>query len=90
MNAPIPESYLSKYSDKVVNPVIKTVEMGNIPSQGGKQIIPITTLFNLLKNKCPFLRSDYKCNIYENRPQICREYGTSKNPKSTIFCDLTV
>ena len=32
MNAPIPESYLSKYSDKVVNPVIKTVEMGNIPS----------------------------------------------------------
>lgn len=23
MNAPIPESYLSKYSDKVVNPVIK-------------------------------------------------------------------
>ena len=89
MNAPIPESYLSKYSDKVVNPVIKTVEMGNIPSQGGKQIIPITTLFNLLKNKCPFLRSDYRCNIYENRPQICREYGTRKNPKSTIFFDLT-
>ena len=52
MNAPIPESYLSKYSDKIVNPVIKTVEIGNIPSQGGKQIIPITTLFNLLKNKC--------------------------------------
>ena len=26
-------------------------------------------------NKCPFLRHDFKCNIYENRPDVCRKFG---------------
>ena len=26
-------------------------------------------------NKCPFLRADYRCNIYENRPDVCRKFG---------------
>lgn len=27
-------------------------------------------------NYCPFLRKDYQCNIYENRPPICRHFGS--------------
>ena len=28
--------------------------------------------------KCPFLREDLKCNIYEDRPSVCKEYGSEK------------
>jgi Fe-S-cluster containining protein len=24
---------------------------------------------------CSFLREDYQCNIYEERPEVCRKYG---------------
>lgn len=33
-------------------------------------------------NYCPFLRrGDYKCNVYENRPPICRSFGTPEGHK---------
>jgi Fe-S-cluster containining protein len=28
------------------------------------------------KNYCPFLTDIGRCNVYENRPPICREFGT--------------
>ena len=28
------------------------------------------------KNYCPFLTNVGRCNVYENRPPICREFGT--------------
>lgn len=89
-NAPIPAYLLDKYKDKIVNPVIKQIPMCNLPDQGGLQVIPLTGFVKFLKSKCPFLKNDLKCNIYENRPLICKEYGTSKDPKSTAFCNLTV
>ncbi len=30
----------------------------------------------LVENKCEYLRSDYKCGIYEERPLICRRHST--------------
>ena len=30
----------------------------------------------LVHTTCKHLRSDYRCGIYETRPQICREYST--------------
>jgi len=27
-------------------------------------------------NKCKHLQDDHRCGVYENRPQICREYST--------------
>ncbi len=39
-------------------------------------IIPITKT-----NYCPFLdQSDYKCNIYNDRPEICRRFGDETHP----------
>ena len=29
-------------------------------------------------NYCAFLNKNYKCNIYNNRPPICRDFGTIK------------
>ena len=89
-NAPIPRYLLDVYKDKVVNPVHGFYEMDNLPEQGGIQGIAITNLINKIKNKCPFLTKECKCNIYDNRPQICREYGTSKDKSSTLHCNLTI
>ena len=36
--------------------------------------------FLIAMNKCQFLKSDGGCNIYETRPQICRDY-------SNDFCE---
>lgn len=30
----------------------------------------------LVHTTCRHLRDDYRCGIYETRPQICREYST--------------
>jgi Fe-S-cluster containining protein len=35
-------------------------------------------------NKCTHLQPDNKCGIYETRPEICREYGTSD--KGQVNC----
>ena len=32
----------------------------------------------LVYNVCRHLQSDYRCGIYETRPQICREYTTKE------------
>lgn len=29
--------------------------------------------------KCPFLRDDMLCNIYEDRPDICKKFGTESH-----------
>ena len=50
------------------------VEQGE-DKDGRKLYLPITDT-DFHKNKCPFLRDDYKCNIYDNRPWIRRVFGT--------------
>lgn len=58
---------LERFSNKIVNPVIGFAPFGVVR-------ISITS-WNLDNNKCPFLRSDFKCNIYEDRPDVCRKFG---------------
>lgn len=51
----------------IVNPVLGFTPFG---------CVRITmTDWNLDNNKCPFLTADLKCNIYENRPDVCRKMG---------------
>lgn len=59
---------LELFSDSIVNPVLATQKLPN-----GAHIA--VTDYNPEKNKCPFLRKDYKCNIYHNRPEVCRLYA---------------
>lgn len=37
------------------------------------------------KGKCPFLDKKYKCMIYEDRPFVCRKYG-SGDPHPMLRC----
>lgn len=67
-NVPLTNNELERFADKIVNKVIGTHNLHGAT-------IPFTN-DNPMLNKCPFLRSDYKCNIYENRPDVCRKFGT--------------
>ena len=49
-----------------------------------KQIRPVTKIFQMMNGdilaytkemKCIFLTENNKCNIYEDRPEICRTFG---------------
>lgn len=83
-NAPLPLDLLSTYKTKIVNPVITIEPLGF--AEGRLFGFPITNPKNLFKNKCPFLTPKNTCNIYENRPLICKEYGTLDEPD--CHCNL--
>lgn len=68
-NVPLLDGFVELHKDKIVTPVIRYTKIDD-------HVIPITSEEGMLKNKCPFLRDDYKCNIYESRPEICRLMGT--------------
>lgn len=54
--------------------ITKPVEV--IPFPDNVNVMPITE-----SGYCPFLRADYHCNIYEERPNVCREYGNESTPE---------
>lgn len=70
-NIPFQCNELEKYKDKIVTPVIATRRIGAFG------VLAITTTLCDIndKNRCPFLRKDYRCNIYEDRPSVCRKFG---------------
>lgn len=85
-NVPLEKGYLTAYRKKIVNPVIKMIAYADTDDIDGYDKIktPMGLAQYLMvtdndgnMNKCPFLRADCKCNIYESRPPICRRYGFS-------------
>lgn len=77
-NVPMDKAYLSVYRKKIVTPVIRKMDVG------GNVIVPMTSE-ELDSNKCPFLTDNYRCNIYDYRPQICRDFGTGKYKLLSCF-----
>ena len=69
-NIPFEHNELERFSSAIVNPLLFIA-----PLHGAMVAF---THPNPKENKCPFLRADYKCNIYENRPQICKLFGEIK------------
>lgn len=61
------ENELERFYTSIINPVIYTISL--------PWGIMAKTNENMDLNKCPFLRKDLKCNIYENRPEVCRLMG---------------
>lgn len=72
-NIVLPIGMLEQYADKIVNKVVATSPMPYNPEFPPSEMVG--TSDNPPDNKCPFLRPDYKCNIYEHRPLICRKFG---------------
>lgn len=66
-SVPIPRSVWEKNQDKL------QVKDGTFMDDGEGNVLPTTEDF-----RCPFLNKEtYKCMIYEDRPEVCRDFGTS-------------
>lgn len=73
---------VDKLAGEIVTPVIYREVLppsDNIPELS--ELIYTSGDYN--DNKCPFLRDDYKCNIYDRRPEICRKFGDGSHPLLT-------
>ena len=44
------------------------------------------TWYLLVHTKCKHLQDDYRCGIYESRPEICREYSTKDCEFDDDYC----
>ena len=66
-NLSFDQNELERFATRIVNPVLYIVPMF------GRNVA--FTAEKMEDNKCPFLRHDFKCNIYENRPDVCRKFG---------------
>lgn len=53
-----------------INKIHKVVKEDVLFSHPSGAVIPLIPGF-----RCIFLRNDYKCNIYDTRPEICRKFG---------------
>ncbi len=60
----LPRKIWEENQDKVITKPDEVVDYPN------DHVFPLTET-----GGCPFLRDDHNCNIYENRPEICREFG---------------
>ena len=67
-NVPFENDELERFKDRIVNKVIMQV-----PIKGKAEMT--YTNGNMNENKCPFLRPDFLCNIYNDRPDVCRRMG---------------
>lgn len=67
-NIPFDRQEHLAFADKIVNPIIQVLPLDH-------QAVIAVTNPNPALNKCPFLTSDYKCNIYDHRPDVCRKFG---------------
>lgn len=78
-NLALPVGFIDRFADKIVWPVIRR-EILPISDSVPERSELVYTSFAYDDNKCPFLRADYKCNVYENRPTICRLFGEKDHP----------
>ncbi len=92
-SCPIPADIFYRNQDKIVTKPIKLTEhygpdiLDDLQADPYKDIgqrpdklfiLPVTESL-----KCCFLNEDLSCNIYEDRPLICRKYGDETHPMMT-------
>jgi len=81
-NFPIEKIFYEKNLDKIITQPIKIEEYYEPdPFDNIKKyfVLPLTE-----SNKCCFVRSDYSCAIYDERPEVCKLYGGESRPY--LFC----
>jgi len=69
---PIPKEIYNSNKDKIVRHPHEVLDQGDT-------VIPLTQ-----DAYCVFLTSGLDCNIYENRPEVCRKFGDESHPM--LFC----
>jgi len=78
-NVPLPKRLINGFRKKIANPILQLERWDD------ELFLPITDS-DANKNKCPFLNSKYKCNIYEYRPQVCRLFGSRPDLSQYLRC----
>ena len=71
---PIEEEVFDRNRDKIVRPVTNECRfIGHdvLEGKNKKLITPLTE-----DGYCPFLNQNLTCNIYEDRPSVCKKFGT--------------
>jgi Fe-S-cluster containining protein len=65
---PIPRDIYFANQDKIVREPKETIDLGDIVISHTDDLY------------CVFLNSDLSCNIYDQRPLICRKFGDESHP----------
>ena len=69
-----PKEFVEKFKDKIEQGHIEIIEKEDL----------VTFLYN--DTRCPFLdRITRLCNIYENRPDVCKRYGIDVEKLPCLF-----
>lgn len=71
---PIPKEIYEINKEKIVRKASELIDADDC-------VIPITSDFY-----CVFLNEDLSCNIYEQRPDVCRKFGDESHPM--LFCPV--
>ena len=71
---PIPKETYAANQDKIVRKPHDFVD-------ADENVIPLTT-----DAYCVFLNQDLSCNIYDDRPDVCRKFGDESHPM--LFCPV--
>lgn len=77
-NIVLPVGFIESHADKVVTAPISRGLVPTNPEFGPSEMVFTDPL--LRNNKCPFLTRNYKCNVYADRPKICRMFGETDHP----------
>jgi Fe-S-cluster containining protein len=72
---PLESNIIERFGHLVEKPILSTRKFDNDK-----------TIFETADSKCVFLNDKYRCNIYEHRPWICREFGNPNNTSYFLKC----
>lgn len=89
MFAVLPAPPNNPYCMEAVIPVTKPLEEYAIKAgktKNGETVWTLNTgdIFSDPENYCPFIKENGRCNIYKQRPPVCRDFGVVKGYE----CDL--
>lgn len=74
---PIPDALIARFA-YLLHPETKITKAPFLPDD--------VSVCTDTQGKCGFLTADYKCSIYEHRPEICRIFGDKKHNHPLLKC----
>lgn len=86
---PIPKDIFERNRHKLIRPIEQELNVTGMkigpngpfdPFEEEELVVPIAKTDSADFTRCAFLTYDLKCNIYEDRPWICRNFGNESHP----------
>ena len=71
----------------ITNPEKLTDERRKELQANGLKIEPVHEVYiDKSKQFCPFLTADCKCAVYQDRPELCKKFGSTTEDDNTFTC----